>query len=956
MTRRITSIIVFIFMMIGASVYSLAQTPEIDSLIHQADIAPNDSIRMEYFLDLSIAFRDRDPKESRKYAQEALAIAEGIDFLRGIGNGHYFIGISYYYESKWDTAIASFEAAKVAFESYGDSLRLSLPMELIAVVHQRQGNSPLALESYFEVLKLLERINDPEGQLSILINISSLFSNHLENYERALVHLQRAESIYENTPDTEKASLIRFLPNTYSNMGICYSHLEDLDLAESYQIKALNISKELDNLLQASFANNNLGSIAQERKQFEKALAYYQEAQKGFDEVDYTYGRVVSFINVGSAMGELGQFEEGNAMLKKGLDMAIENQQKPQIRSAYQYLANNYKLEGKYQQAFEMLEQFNVINDSLLAEEGREQLSEMEVKYEAEKKDAEIARKELERQKERQGKIWAIVVAGGILLMGIIGFLLFYVQQQNRKRQTLMALRLKRVEANNLRQLDQLKSRFFANISHEFRTPLTLILGLAQQLKKAIPAGPENKSLAQISHNGLRLLDLIQQLLDLSRLEAGRMQLTLSNGNLLGFISGIAHSFHSLADNKEILYQIEIPTTPLPASFDPDKLQKILSNLLSNAFKFTQEEGKVRFAVMPKEDHLEIIVEDSGIGIPEEHLDHIFDRFYRVEGSTMQGAGIGLALTKELVQLHEGKIVAVSEVNKGTSFWVRLPFWPIDHALAEMEARQENPIPSSPPTPSHTSTLFDSTEKPTILVVEDHEEVRHFIKDQLTSNYTILEAANGAIGLTEAKAHQPDLIITDVMMPEMDGHDLTQALKTDALTSHIPVIMLTAKGDRDSKLEGLDTGADDYLTKPFDQDELLVRINNLIKQRALLREKFSGDGVLRPKAVSVTSVDETFLNKVMEVVETHIQDEHFSIEALAAAVNLSRSQLHKKLKALTDMSPSVFVRTMRLHRAKSFLEQKAGTAAEISYLVGFSSPAYFSKCFKDEFGVSPGEV
>ncbi len=830
-------------------------------------------------------------------------------------------------------------------------------MELIAVVNQRRGNSPLALESYFEVLKLLERINDPAGQLSILINIASLFSNHLENYERALVHLKRAESIYETAHDTTRAALKRFLPNIYSNMGICYKNMKDPTLAETYYLKALNISKELDNLMQGSFANNNLGSLAQDRKQFKKALAYYQAAQKGFDELDYTYGRVVSFINVGSAMGELGQFEEGNVFLEKGLAMAIEHQQKPQIRSAYQYLANNYKLEGKYQQAFEMLEQFNVINDSLLAEEGREQLSEMEVKYEAEKKDAEIARKELERQKERQGKIWAIVVAGGILLMGIIGFLLFYIQQQNRKRQTLMALRLKRVEANNLRQLDQLKSRFFANISHEFRTPLTLILGLAQQLKKAIPAGPENKSLAQISHNGLRLLDLIQQLLDLSRLEAGRMQLSPKNGDIMGFIRGVSHSFHSLADNKEILYQIEIPEKPLPASFDPDKLQKILSNLLSNAFKFTEEEGKVRLSIAAKEDHLEIVVEDSGIGIPEEHLDHIFDRFYRVEGSTMQGAGIGLALTKELVQLHEGKIVAVSEVNKGTSFWVRLPFWAIDPALSEMEeAAHSKPILEHGSQSATEKPLFTDSKKPTLLVVEDHTEVRHFIRQQLASHYTILEAANGTIGLAEAKAHQPDLIITDVMMPEMDGHDLTHALKTEALTSHIPVIMLTAKGDRDSKLEGLETGADDYLTKPFDQDELLVRINNLIKQRALLREKFSEGGVLRPKAVSVTSVDEVFLGKVMEVVEINIQNEHFSIEALAEAVNLSRSQLHKKLKALTDMSPSVFVRTMRLHRAKSFLEQKAGTAAEISYLVGFSSPAYFSKCFKDEFGVSPGEV
>ncbi|MEL6851682.1 MAG: ATP-binding protein, partial [Bacteroidota bacterium] len=459
--------------------------------------------------------------------------------------------------------------------------------------------------------------------------------------------------------------------------------------------------------------------------------------------------------------------------------------------------------------------------------------------------------------------------------------------------------------------------------------------------------------------NGKRLYELINQLLDLSRLEAGKLELSLQEGDIISFIKGVAHSFESLAASKEIHYQLTIPDQPQLVAFDPDKLQKILTNLLSNAFKYTPEEGQVDLQVTTDPESVKIAVSDSGMGIPEEQQAQIFDRFYRVEGSEVEGVGIGLALTKELVQLHEGHIDLESRIGKGTRIRVELPLRPAGTEALPRVSYQAEDIFSPAFTPVKTLKAQVPPEvnlQGEILIVEDNADVRELVGQALVKNFIIREAEDGEQGLLMARNYLPDLIVTDVMMPKLDGQAMTARLKEDELTCHIPIVMLTAKGDSPSKLAGLETGADDYLTKPFDEKELLTRVRNLIKQRKLLREKFSEADGLKLKEVSVNSTDQAFLDRVMGILEAKVADEQFSVEVFAQEVGLSRAQLHRRIKALTDMSPSILVRTVRLHRAKSLLMQGAGTAAEISYLVGFSSPAYFSKCFKDQFGLSPTEV
>ena len=581
-----------------------------------------------------------------------------------------------------------------------------------------------------------------------------------------------------------------------------------------------------------------------------------------------------------------------------------------------------------------------------------------------------------------------VLVAGGALLS--------IRRYQVNKMKTRHHLEMTQLEAKTLRDVDQMKSRFFANISHEFRTPLTLILGPVQKWKTLAESQDSttrqdtgdglqtlmpvlSKDMTMAERNAQRLLRLINQLLDLSKIEAGGMKLQAAPGNIVPFVKGIAQSFQSSAGRRNVRLTVEAPEDAIEMYFDRDKMEKILTNLLSNAFKFTPEGGEGRVALTPSFGHpspigkgdggegvVEITVRDTGIGIPSDQVDKIFDRFYQVDGSQtreQEGTGIGLALTKELVELHHGTISVTSELGKGIEFVVRLPLGKShlkeDEVVEETTVIHEPPVKVETPVPVEGSQVgvdMADGKGPIVLVVEDNADVRAYIREYLVPTYQVVEARDGAEGVEKAKESIPDLIISDVMMPKMDGYELCKTLKLDEKTSHVPIILLTAKAGQENKIEGLETGADAYLTKPFDAKELLVRIKNLIDLRRKLREKFSVGQVLKPGEIAVTSIDDAFLRKVMGAVEARLSDENFSVEDLAREVAMSRSQLHRKLTALTNQSPSDFIRYMRLHRAMDLLKKNAGTVSETAYVVGFSGVSYFSKCFQEQFGLLPSEV
>jgi len=565
---------------------------------------------------------------------------------------------------------------------------------------------------------------------------------------------------------------------------------------------------------------------------------------------------------------------------------------------------------------------------------------------------------------------------------------LFYTirrSEKNRDRLKHQA-ELEHVEAEKLREVDQMKSRFFANISHEFRTPLTLILGPVEELQSAVSDEKSKQKLSMMQRNAQRLLRLINQLLDLSKLEGGAMKLRASRMNIVPFVKGLASSFESSADMRRVAVSIHADRDEIDVYFDKDKMEKIITNLLSNAFKFTPDGGEVsvltglcrdvQLNVPTKGECVAISVADTGIGVPADELSRVFDRFYQVDSSQTrehEGSGIGLALTKELVELHHGTISVKSEVGKGTEFAVMLPLGR-DHLKGDEVVEEGEPQPTAEslraiPTGReseaipHMDQIASARENvprndttPLVLVVEDNADVRAYMREYLVTGYEVQEAHDGAEGIEKAKESIPDLIISDVMMPKQDGYELCKALKLDEKTSHIPIILLTAKAGTENRIEGLETGADDYLTKPFDARELLVRVKNLIDLRWKLRERFSVGQVLKPGDIAVTSIDDSFLQKAIAVVEKRMGDEEFGVEQFRNELGMSRTQLHRKLTALTNQSTSDFVRYMRLQRAKALLTQNAGTVSEIAYQVGFNSVAYFTKCFREQFGIVPSEV
>ena len=524
-------------------------------------------------------------------------------------------------------------------------------------------------------------------------------------------------------------------------------------------------------------------------------------------------------------------------------------------------------------------------------------------------------------------------------------------------------------------ELDTLKTRFFANISHEFRTLVTLVKAPAETLMEKEKISLEGRrGVEMIYRNANRLMRLVTQLLDISKIDRKSMKLDLCLENIFDFAHSIAASFSSLAEVKGIQYHYYLPRTDAREWFDADKLEKIINNLLSNAFKFTDEGGKVRLdmAQMNQSDGnvMEIKVSDTGKGIPEEEQSKIFDRFYQAEVNLKKegsGTGIGLAHARELLELMHGTIEVKSTAGKGSTFTVRIPVGrehlnENEYTIADAGWKVTGPVPEVRKTTAAQKDLIHSAKgksvagtKPRLLVVEDNADILWLLSDKLGSEFEVMEAIDGSAGLKLATEHMPDLVITDLMMPRMDGAELCRKLKTDLRTSHIPVIMLTAKATPDDKMAGLETGADDYITKPFDIREVLVRSRNLVTQRRKLREKFSSEIVLNPREIVITSTDEKFLTRAMDVIDRHMSNEKFDVTTLCEEMNMSHSTLFRKLDALTDQSPVEFIRTLRLKRAAVLLKEHFGNVSEVALEVGFNNPSYFSRMFKRAFAVSPAE-
>lgn len=576
--------------------------------------------------------------------------------------------------------------------------------------------------------------------------------------------------------------------------------------------------------------------------------------------------------------------------------------------------------------------------------------------------------------------VWAWL-GYALLIMASGGFVISLIRKRMQMKHQ---LDLEHQQLEKVKELEEAKTRFFTQISHEIRTPLALILQPVEALFKGDAKGKELKFYEMIRRNAQRLHELTDQMLDITRLKSGKLSLKVSRQSMGHFLRLRLANFESMAASKGIQMDFDNQIGDLELYFDRDMMEKVINNLLSNAIKYTPEGGSITAGLYreiqkdaspesslskresntdPDQNGVVMVVKDSGIGIPQAYHQKIFDHFYRVqEDKGFEGMGIGLSLSRELVELHHGKIRVDSSLGEGASFFAYLPLGRSHFSDDQIEVETSGkPVPVPAGENKDWKLAEPSTEgnpkmdKPVILFIEDNPDMQEYVKHELEEQYVLTSAGNGENGLQEAFRLIPDIIITDIMMPGMDGMEVCRRLKEDHRTRHIPVIMLTARATEKDKLSGLSTGADDYMTKPFDIRELKYKIRNQLQQLEFLRERYVKAFLLNDPSAEIASRDEVFISGLLEVVNKNLEDPAFSVVELSHKMGVSRTQLFRKLKALTGQQPSEFIRSVRMKKAAELLKKRSATVSEIAYDLGFNSLSYFSRCFREMYHITPSE-
>ncbi|MFT6186235.1 MAG: signal transduction histidine kinase/ligand-binding sensor domain-containing protein [Cryomorphaceae bacterium] len=551
--------------------------------------------------------------------------------------------------------------------------------------------------------------------------------------------------------------------------------------------------------------------------------------------------------------------------------------------------------------------------------------------------------------------------------MLVITFLVWARRSIIKNEQLKSELILEHLQLDQIRKLSQVRLKFFTDISHEFRTPLTLIISPLQSIMKEPLNEKIKEQLELMLKNSKRLINMINQIMDLSKIESGILQLSVQEHDLVEFVKGVGLSFSGYADRSYVDLKMDLPEKPIDAYFDRLKMEQVIINLLSNAIKFTPRFGKVTLSVQVKKDNFHITIKDSGKGIPEKDQQFIFERFYQVqEGDQRGGTGIGLALAKEIVELHQGQIFVTSKDDKGSKFEVVLLAGSSHFEKKSLQATRHPAVPLS--ASFDEALLKDSaknvvpmdvanSDKPLILIAEDHDEIRNYLSDLLKENYQLLECTNGIEAFENARESIPDLIVSDVIMPGMDGYTLIEKLKEDQRTSHIPVIILTSKATPESESKSLELGATQHVTKPFDPSLLMMRIQNTLRSMRTYKQHLLHEVTLdaEPKIVRSKSLEARFIEQALEIIDANMSNTDFQVKDLSDALNMSKAQLYRKMKGVTGTSTNEFIRTYRLKKAAQILRLGSLSISETTYQVGFTDLQYFRKCFVKQYGVTPSE-
>lgn len=974
----------------------------------QAGLKDDPQDTVEILSDLDRAWTMVQQRDSSVYPLliNTLHRARNQGYKKGEGNALFTLGKYHASVNETDKAIIFYDSANMMFKESGDSTN-------IALYFQTMGILRLGLNEYKEAVQNFVLAAEVNIQIKRKVKAGDSYSNagiafeRSGDYAKALDYFLIALTLYEEGGNSEDIGYgLNLIATVYGKSG-------EIDNASKYYKKSILLSETAGDSLTGASTKTNYGVLLKNNNRFDEAKIVLEEALDFFERNKHELGTVASLHNLGALYQVKKEYPKALTFYRKSLEanrsrdgysdqvnylgmaeiffhgkqyhdalefahkaMAIANELKwleEQVKVAH-LLSRIFKAQEDHKNALRYFEHYTTFKDSLFNQQKSRQIKELQTKYETEKKEKAIVSlthdRELQQAKLEQ-KTWIQYASVfGFFLILITGIIIFRnnkLKQESKRALLAEQLKHEHDESQKLKELDQLKSRFFANIAHEFRTPLTLILGPVENLLADLKNTKVKEQLTLVKTSTSRLVKLVNQLLDLSKLEAGAIKVHYVSDDIIPLLKGNTFAFQSLAVDKNIDLQFSSNTETLRMDIDTDKLEKILSNLLSNAFKFTPAGGNIKVTAMltgdkPEDRQLEISVADSGVGIPLQDIPYVFNRFYQSHtvSKYIQGSGIGLELTKELVEICGGKISVSTLPVNGTRFTFTLPVRqdvgePVGQGIVDHAHYFQPDLNDSEKQNSHRVISIREESQDVILVIEDNEDVRNFIVSSLQPHYKVITAADGDEGIASALEVIPDLIVSDVMMPGKNGYEVCGILKEDEKTSHIPLIMLTAKADIESKIDGLEQGADDYLPKPFHTKEFLARIKNLVQQRKLLQKKF-GLSQIDSGAEAMPTKEAAFLSRLREIVEFHLTEEEYSVEDLGRDMAMSRVQLHRKVKALTNGSVSLYIRAIRLEHASRLLKEGLYNVSEVAYRVGFNSPTYFSTCFSEQYGFPPSDL
>ena len=925
--------VITLLCLVGSLQMVCAQS-QLDSLKAAANTHPDDTIKVHIYLKIFYEYHRSNFDSALLYAQKAEDLSRQLNFKSGLANALYRQGTIYRSLTNYTKAEELLLIATEYFQQTDDSTSLLYATIDMARLAQVQNRDEEAITSFQVAVQLAASLKDKNAEARAENYLGQLFDNQ-KQYDLALEHFDKALKLVRE---------IDFKPGIsamLSNIAEIYTSQQKYEEAFSYLNEALELKREMGDKLGTSRVLLNIASAHDLLAEHNEARPYYQEAFKLATELGQktqlgtaAYGLAQNSFNLGNYQQALIYAQQVDKLVQETKDLSLS--------------ASNTKLQGKiyagmgdFERSYELLNTHIILSDSLYDETKVGLINELEEKYQSEQKAKEIALLESENQlqsiqKEKRDDERNYLIAIAVVAVVLIG--LIYNQY-----------RIKQKANNKLRELDRMKTSFFENLSHEFRTPLSLIIAPIKE-KIAASTGKDKKELQLVLNNAEKLLKQINELLDLAKLEAGGYRLNKSSIEVTKFFNTIAASFSSFASGKSITFHTKLPETEQWLLVDQTVLSQLSNNLLSNAFKFTKEGGEVHFEAKYDDEKLIISVKDNGIGIPKELQERVFNRFEQVDSPQIfrQGTGIGLALVKELTEIQGGTITLNSSVDEGSVFTLVIP--------AKEGVPQHEALESENDTISVDNEELDVIDAPylanqkKVLLIEDNKDLRDYISNLLRTTYQVITAEDGHEGMKLAVEEIPDLVVSDVMMPKMDGIEFCKKLSELEATDHIPIILLSARADQQTKISGLREGAIQYITKPFEPEELKVTVENIIHQQAKLWKKYT----THENGIDNKSEAHPFVKKCEEIVYAHLDDSEFDMNQFAKEVGMSRMQLHRKLNSLTNMSSTEFIRYHRLNKAKQLLES-GEHVSQVAYAVGFASLSYFSTSFKKQFGKSPSE-